>query len=264
MPGGVAAAFTGRPSVRTYVYKQYTYVYFYVKHPYNAAMTTRKPRKDIAARDDGAGSTGRQKLIGAALRLAAKARSLHSIGVRELGREAGLNPNTFYRHFRGLDDLSMAVIDDLSRDLRQPLQALRRSITSREENAVRTVELVFDFAKRNPEAFLVGVRELYGASPPVREALRRVIGQIADDLAEDMSAMQMTPGLNDKVARELAEVVVVQVFHSTLDYLEHPQRRADILRQITQFINALFVGAIAIQAGIPLATVVTKQALKKP
>jgi AcrR family transcriptional regulator len=223
-----------------------------------------KRRNDIGPEDEAAGPTGRQKLIGAALRLAAKTRSLHSIGVRELGREAGLNPNTFYRHFRNLDELSMAVIEEFSRDLRQPLQTLRRSITSREENAVRTVELVFDFAKRNPEAFLVGVRELYGASPPVREALRGVIGQIADDLAEDMRVMQMTPGLDEKTARELAEVVVVQTFHSTLDYLEHPQRRADILRQIVQFINALFVGAMALQAGLPLATRVTTQALKKP
>ena len=221
-----------------------------------------KSRNDPA--DSRAEPSGRQKLLRAALKLAAKSRSLQGLGVRELGREAGLNPNTFYRHFADLDDLSMAVIDELSRDLRRPLQTLRRSITSPAENALRTVELVFDFAKRNPEAILVGVRELYGASPKVREALREVIAAIADDLAEDMRVMQITPGLNDKTARELAEVVVVQVFHSTLDYLEHPQRRNDILRQTVQFINTLFVGAVALHAGLPLATKITTQPLKKP
>lgn len=221
-----------------------------------------KTRNDPA--DSRTEPSGRQKLICAALKLGAKARGLNTLGVRELGREAGLNPNTFYRHFSDLDDLSMAVIEELSSDLRKPLQSLRRSITSREENAVRTVELVFDFAKRNPEAILVGVRELYGASPKVREALREVIAAIADDLAEDMRVMQITPGLNDKTARELAEVVVVQVFHSTLDYLEHPQRRADILRQTVQFINTLFVGAMALQAGLPMAATLTTQSLKKP
>lgn len=221
-----------------------------------------KSRNDAA--DSRAEPSGRQKLLRAALKLAAKSRSLQALGVRELGREAGLNPNTFYRHFNDLDDLSMAVIEELSSDLRQPLQALRRSIAKPEENAVRTVELVFDFAKRNPEAILVGVRELYGASPKVRAALRKVIGAIADDLADDMREMQITPGVSDKTARELAEVVVVQVFHSTLDYLEHPQRRADILRQVVQFINVLFVGAVAMQAGLPVATKLTTRTLKKP
>ncbi len=220
--------------------------------------------KDIGPQDEATGPTGRHKLLCAALKLAAKSRSLNSIGVRELGREAGLNPNTFYRHFKDLDELSMALIDKLSGDLRVPLQTLRRSLVSREENAVRTVELVFDFAKAQPEVFMVGVRELYGASQPVREALRKVIDEVAGDLAEDMRVMQMTPGLDDKTARELAEVVVVQTFHSTLDYLEHPDQRAEILRRVVQFINALFVGAMAIHAGLPLATMVSTQQLKKP
>lgn len=220
--------------------------------------------KDIGPQDETTGQTGRDRLLCAALKLAAKSRSINSIGVRELGREAGLNPNTFYRHFKDLDDLSMALIDKLSGDLRIPLQTLRRSLVSREENAVRTVELVFDFAKAQPEVFMVGVRELYGASEPVREALRKVISEIAGDLADDMRLMQMTPGLEDKMARELAEVVVVQTFHSTLDYLEHPNQRTEILRRVVQFINALFVGAMAIQAGLPLATMVSTQQLKKP
>lgn len=221
-------------------------------------------RKDIGPQDEATGPTGRDKLLTAALRLAAKTRSLHTIGVRELGREAGLNPNTFYRHFNDLDDLSMALINKLGSELRVPLQTLRRSLTSREENVIRTVELVFDFAKVQPEVFMVGVRELYGASQPVREALRKVIDEVAGDLAEDMRVMQITPGLDDKTARELAEVVVVQTFHSTLDYLEHPDRRDEILRRVVQFINALFVGAMAIHAGLPLATMVSTQKLKKP
>lgn len=220
--------------------------------------------KDIGPQDEAAGPTGRQKLLNAALKLAAKSRNLQSIGVRELGREAGLNPNTFYRHFADLDELSMALIDQLGRELRVPLQNLRRSLISREENVVQTIELVFNFAKAQPEVFIVGVRELYGASQPVREALRKVIDEVAGDLAEDMRVMQMTPGLDDKTARELAEVVVVQAFHSTLDYLEHPDRRSEILRRVVQFINALFVGAMAIQAGLPLVTMVSATKLKKP
>lgn len=216
-----------------------------------ARMTIRKPRQRIGSKDDDTGPGGRDRLIAAALRLAAKTRSLHSLGVRELGREAGLNANTFYRHFADLDELAMAVIEQFSLSLRAPLRELRRSITGRDENARRTVELVFDFARANPDAFLVGVRELYGASKKVREALRSLIAEAADDMTEDLIAMRMVSGLDEKLLREVAEVVVVQTFHATLDYLEHPQRRADILRRVVQLIDLLFLGAMAQAAQNP-------------
>lgn len=206
-------------------------------------MTTRKPRKSIGPKDDETGPGGRERLVHAALRLAAKTRSLHSLGVRELGREAGLNANTFYRHFEDIDDLAMAVIEQFSQSLRAPLRELRRSISGADENARRTVELVFDFARANPEAFLVGVREMYGASKKVREALRAMIAEAADDMSEDLLAMRMLPGIDEKLLREIAEVVVVQTFHAALDYLEHPSRRADIIRRLVQMIELLFAGA---------------------
>ncbi len=49
-----------------------------------------------------------------------------------------------------------------------------------------------------------------------------------------------------------------------LDYLEPPDQRAETLPRVVQFINALFVGAMAIHAGLPLATMVSTQQLKKP
>ena len=66
---------------------------------------------------------GKRLLMEAALRLTSTSRSLSSLGLRELAREAGLNPNTFYRHFRDVDDLGLAVIRDISTQLREPLRA---------------------------------------------------------------------------------------------------------------------------------------------
>ena len=51
-------------------------------------------------------------------------RSLNALSLRELAREAGLNPNTFYRHFKDFDELGMAIIEEMSREIRQPLRAL--------------------------------------------------------------------------------------------------------------------------------------------
>ncbi|MGA4815143.1 TetR family transcriptional regulator [Pseudomonas aeruginosa] len=54
------------------------------------------------------------RLAGGGLAPGQQSRSLGAIGLRELAREAGLNPNTFYRHFRDIDDLGLTMIRDIS------------------------------------------------------------------------------------------------------------------------------------------------------
>nr|WP_246217035.1 TetR family transcriptional regulator [Paraburkholderia panacisoli] len=61
---------------------------------------------------------GKRKRIEAALRLTAGGRSFASLGLRQLAREAGLNPNTFYRHFDTLDDSAREAVESVSRRLR--------------------------------------------------------------------------------------------------------------------------------------------------
>ncbi|MDF5872783.1 TetR family transcriptional regulator [Pseudomonas aeruginosa] len=65
-------------------------------------------------KDRVADAPGKRALLEAALRLGSSSRSLGAIGLRELAREAGLNPNTFYRHFRDIDDLGLTMIRDIS------------------------------------------------------------------------------------------------------------------------------------------------------
>ena len=123
---------------------------------------TRLPTEEGLA--PGTAGGGRQRLFKAALRLAAKSRSIHAIGVRELGRQAGLNPNTFYRHFPDIEALTLALIAEIGSDLRRTLRELRRQAAPRQELATRTVQQVFDFALNQPEAISVAVRELHGPS----------------------------------------------------------------------------------------------------
>ena len=201
-----------------------------------------------ANKENAAPIGGRQRLIAAALRLGASKRSLQMLGLRELAREAGLNPNTFYRHFSSLEQLNQAIIDELGRDIRTNLRGIRRTVQSPVAEATpRTIEYVFDYALRNPDAFTVAVRELHGAMPALREALQRMIGDVAEEMVEDVLFLKIAPGLEVDTLREISRVVVQQVFHQTLDYIEQPARREQILRQTVRFIDMLFAGAMLMQ-----------------
>jgi AcrR family transcriptional regulator len=202
-----------------------------------------------ATEDSPAPAGGRQRLMAAALRIGASRRSLQSLGLRELAREAGLNPNTFYRHFNSLEELSLAIIDELGQDLRTRLRGIRRTVRSPVAEATpRTVEYVFDFAARNPDAFIVAVRELHGAMPAVREALQRMIADVTQEMVEDVQFLNIGPQLAEPTLRDISQVVVTHVFHQTLDYVEFPARRSQILRQTVRFIDMLFAGAMLMQA----------------
>lgn len=224
---------------------------------------------DAQVRDKGSEAPGKRLLMDAALRLTSTSRSLSSLGLRELAREAGLNPNTFYRHFRDVDDLGLTVIGEITRLLRQPLRDLRREAAQR---AVRddgptvpkllgidlgrgrrvcheTVQLFFDFVAEHPEAFIIGVRELHGASPVLREALRQVMDDFAEDMAEDIIEFKLLPGIVSAAAvRQVSGIISRSLFEQALDYIGQPQRR-DVIRALAEEqIVMLFTGASVLRS----------------
>jgi AcrR family transcriptional regulator len=206
-------------------------------------MATRKS----PAKEGQPAAGGKRRLIEAALRLGARSRSLHGLGLRELAREAELNPNTFYRHFRDMDHLGEVLIEEIGKELRQTLRGIRRSAERPELVASRTVEYAFEFAAKNPDMLIVGVREMHGSSPGGRKALRRMIAEIADETVEDVRYLKLLPRVDDATMSQIATVIVEQMFFRALDYLERPKERAQIVRQTVRFIEILFAGAMVLQ-----------------
>ncbi|PPE72505.1 TetR family transcriptional regulator [Solimonas fluminis] len=215
-------------------------------------------------------ASGRQRLMEAALQLAATTRSLASLGLREVARQAGLNPNTFYRHFADFDELGLAVIDQLSGQLREGLRERRRRPAEaglklddpadpveawrKAQDVVReSVALVLDFVTEHRTAYVVGIREMHGSSPVLRKALRQVLDDIGQDMTEDVLGALQLPLLQREDVAEISQLVIRQMTFFSLDYLEHPEQREQIRRQAERFVLLLFWGAIAAKAPQELA-----------
>ncbi|TVP54392.1 MAG: TetR family transcriptional regulator [Halomonadaceae bacterium] len=211
--------------------------------------------------------SGKELLINAALKLAAKSRSLQALGLRELAREAGLNPNTFYRHFASLDDLGLTMIERLVVQLRGPLRQQRiaaaqavidqygaENVSARTRaGTVRglrvnreTVRLFFDFVVKNQYGFIIGLRELHGASPVIRQALSNAMENFAADMADDLERFQLMP-VHDRRRLEQASILVVrQMFMLSMDYIEQPERRQALRRETEDMIMAVIMGYSAL------------------
>ena len=212
-----------------------------------------------------AARNGKLRLIDAALKLAAHTRSLEAVKLREIAREAGLNPNTFYRHFSCLDDLGLAIIDRLVTELRGPLreqriraaQAVieqfggqvfsansRRWAVQGQEINRRTVSLFFRFVEENRYGFIVGLRELHGASPRLRTALRQAMEEFARDMAEDLDRYQMLQVSDPERGLSACRLIVRQMFTLSMDYLEQPDDAGKIAvcREAEEMIMAIIIG----------------------
>jgi len=218
----------------------------------------------------GRGVGGRQKLIEAALHLASSTHSLASLGLREVTRYAGLAPNAFYRHFKNFDELGLAAVELLGGELRRGLRErrLRRRegrggpvpITGRDEVmrlgreiVSQSVALVLEFVREHRVAYIVGIRELHGSSPVMRQALQRLMEEFAVDMAEDMQAVLRLPGLDAATLLEISRQVIRQMSFFSMDYLEHPEQREAIREQAERFIMRMFAGELAMQAAGQMA-----------
>ena len=103
----------------------------------------------------------RQRLLDVTLKLIAN-RSLASISLREVARDAGIVPTAFYRHFESMDALGVELVDESMRPLRQMIRDARRGVASHGDIIKGTVEILARQVRDNPDQFRFLTRERYG------------------------------------------------------------------------------------------------------
>ncbi|WP_042298731.1 TetR family transcriptional regulator [Paraburkholderia kururiensis] len=188
---------------------------------------------------------GKRRLIEAALRLAASGRSLATLGIRELAREAGLNPNTFYRHFDTLDDLAREALEWISARLR-PMLRRERWLAAHDEPfsvARRACAAFFGFVLDHRDAFLCALAEYHGTSAALRDAVRSNLDEVSQEMADDVVQLNLVPGLPRTAVDEICRQIVLQLFHLSHEYIHHATQREALVGYAERFIMRLFAGA---------------------
>ena len=168
----------------------------------------------------------RQALLDATLRLIAS-RSLASISLREVARDAGIVPTAFYRHFDSMDALGVELVDESIRPLRQMIRDARRGVAAHSDIIKSTVRILGDQVRGHPAQFLFLVRERYGGIGAVRRAIDTELRLFTSDLALDLA--RLTAGF-DWTADDLemaADLMVSAMLAVVMDLLEIDQRRRE-------------------------------------
>ena len=128
----------------------------------------------------------RRSLVEAAFSQLSAERSFASLSLREVAREAGIAPTSFYRHFRDVDELGLTMVDESGLMLRQLMRQARQRI-AKGGSVIRTsVSTFMEFIGNNPNAFRLLLRERSGTSAAFRAAVAREIQHFIAELEHHM------------------------------------------------------------------------------
>ena len=152
----------------------------------------------------------RRSLIDAAFSQLSADRSFSNLSLREVAREAGIAPTSFYRHFKDMDELGLTMVDEGGLLLRQLMRQARQRIV-KEGSVIRTsVETFMEFIESSPNVFRLLLRERSGTSFEFRAAVAREIQHFSAELTEYL----ITTGMTRDEAFTQAEASVILVFNS--------------------------------------------------
>ncbi|MCE0493521.1 HTH-type transcriptional repressor FabR [Vibrio salinus] len=174
----------------------------------------------------------RRALIDAAFRQLGTDRSFSNLSLREVAREAGIAPTSFYRHFKDMDELGLTMVDEGGLILRQLMRQARQRIVAQGSVIKTSVATFMEFIENSPNIFRLLLRERSGTSYAFRAAVAREIQHFIAELTEYLVAT----GLDREHAMIQAEASVTLVFSSgalALD-LDKSERDALAERLITQ------------------------------
>jgi AcrR family transcriptional regulator len=172
----------------------------------------------------------RQAIINAALKQLSAEQSFANLSLREVAREAGIAPTSFYRHFKDMEELGLTLVDECGVTLRQLMRSARQRFGEQSSVIEVSVEVFMEFVEHNPNIFRLLLRERSGTSITFREAIAREEEHLTAELEEYL--IQST-GLPQKIARIQAEALVTLTFNNGAEFLDASPERRQILIENT-------------------------------
>lgn len=189
----------------------------------------------------------RQRLVDAALALIGQGRSYTSLGLREITREAGVVPAAFYRHFRDLDELGLALVEMGGVTLRRLLREARRDGIPPTDMLRGSVLIYKRFVEERPLVFRFIAGERGGGSRAIRQAIRTEESHFASEMAQDLRALGTLPDLSSASLQMICGLVVTTMLNAASDILDlppgQPRQEQELVGNFVRQLRLVFLGA---------------------
>jgi AcrR family transcriptional regulator len=165
--------------------------------------------------------------------------------LREVAREAGIAPTSFYRHFADINELGLTLVDESGLALRQLMRKARQRIEKGGSVINISVHTFMEFITQNANVFRLLLREHTGTSTEFRAAVMREIQYFTEELS-DYIVLHLS--LPPDIAHLQAEAMVRLVFSAGAEALDaDPREVSNIAQRVIMQLRFVQVGASSFQ-----------------
>ena len=196
-------------------------------------------------------SISREDLMAAALKLVGPHRSVSTLSLREVAREAGIAPNSFYRQFRDMDELAVALIDLAGRSLRKIIGEARHRATSSDRSVVRgSVEAFMEQLRADDKLLHVLLREGTVGSDAFKQAVDRELEFFEEELRIDLIRLAIRDNAPLHEPALVSKAITRLVFAMGATAMDlPPEKDPELIDQVSQMVRMIITGSRALAAG---------------
>lgn len=188
----------------------------------------------------------RETIMTAAVRKMNDDRGFSSLSLREVAKEAGIAPASFYRHFENMEELALALVKEAGDALLKIMSITRESEEKGENILENAVAMCMAHFRENGPLFRVLARESTGNSPIIRRAIQRVLNELNKQLAAVIELEMKKRGRAITDAAWIAEAIITIIFYigvSNIDLSYARQKEAE--KRLVHHVRAIYWGAEA-------------------
>ena len=183
----------------------------------------------------------RQALIEAAFNQLSADHSFSNLSLREVAREAGIAPTSFYRHFKDMNELGLTMVDEAGLTLRQLMRQARRRIASGGSIITTSIVTFMEFIDNSSNQFRLLLRERSGTSKAFRAAVAREIKHFILELAHYLESETPCDATHAYIQ---AEAMVTLVFNAGAEALDiEGQQREELVDRLIWQLRYITRGA---------------------
>ncbi|OTG70465.1 DNA-binding transcriptional regulator FabR [Acinetobacter sp. ANC 4169] len=186
----------------------------------------------------------KEELFQATLNLIGPQKSISSLSLREVAREAGIAPNSFYRHFRDIDELAIELIDRAGIVLRQILHQARLKASKQNSIIRSSVEIFIEQLDADEGNLSLLLREAYTGSASYKLAVERQLNYFQQELQEDLIRLERLN--NNRLSHPdiVAKAITQLVFNMGATVIDiSAAERKEIAEQTMIMIRMILEGA---------------------
>lgn len=192
----------------------------------------------------------REDLMGAAMQLVGPNRSISTLSLREVAREAGIAPNSFYRHFRDVDELAVSLIEQAGGALRQVIGQARHRATSGRSVVRSSVEAFMEQLWGEQKYMQLLLREGMVGSEAFKAAVERQLVYFEEELCADLIRLADANKTGIHKPALVARAITRLVFTMGASSMDLPEaKRPQAVEDISTMVRMIVVGTQTIAEG---------------